>query len=796
MQDIPGELDDMSQACLRMYEAAAAADDDRPGHTDMVFVLKNEDRVRGHAGFLQERSAYIKDAVQSLESNEANNPQQQKESEGDGEGGGGGDKEKEREKGKECAVVNVPTDCSREAFLVFLEYLYTGGIRCCSVDAKDLWRLAHMFGMKCLLAALRHSVNATNVEAAIQVMASTGSTTELLQIVSKTIREQPVNMAGSQTVVRIFWYCSILEDADAFDTVVGGAEAQIAAFLKEHDKWEERRGFASVLVGCLRYAARSRVIVRAAIAPLARMVDEKHKKHKSLRGQFVDAGGVGALVSAMKTRLMDADFQITGCKMIWMIARDGTGKTGSRAEDGVIEALTAAMNTHGGNVEVLRQASSGIAWMCQWDPDYCRLVAQHGGLVAVVKAMTSHKGDKLVQAHGTDALTEYCENWKEGRYILAEEGGIGAVVSAMKSHRGNDVVQCNGCMVINGLCAADRKYRSWVVQAGGYAALLAAMEAFKEDEVLQLNSCEALASLCEGDSMVQRQVACEKGLLLVLSAMDRHKENVDVQLHGCEVVSNLCNADGEVRSKLLEMGGVGAVITAMQQHTGDADLQERGCEAFANLFDREGDIEEGGWGNLCRIAERGGVVAVVGAIRAHPRDGVAKMACIALSKVCTFDRSLQVVVCREGGVGAILGAMHGCSKNAEVVSNGCDAIAELCDNNQGICSRVACENGVHVIIKGMMKHPGNAALQSNACIALSNICQVSTHQLDAYMKSSFHSFVLSEGNDICASHSPSFVDFKCVSIPIIAIHVSLVRWMRRAGLLLPRRVALAPSSQR
>jgi hypothetical protein len=730
MQDIPGELDGMSQACLRMYEAAAAACDESPGHTDMVFVLKNKNRVRGHAGFLQERSAYIKDAVLSVENNEVNDPQQQRDPEGEGgledEDEGEGDDGKESQKGEKCAVVNVPTDCSREAFLVFLEYLYTGGIRCCGVDAKELWKLAHMFGMECLLAALRNTVNAINVEAAIHAMASTGSSTELLPIVSKTIKEQPANVAGLQTAVRILGYCSILEDSDAFATVVGGAEAQIAAFLKEHERWEERRGFASVLVGCLRHAAISRVIVRAAIAPLARMVDEKHKKHKSLREQFVEAGGVSALVSAMKARLMDADFQITGCKMMWMIARDGASKTGRRAEDGVVEALTAAMNAHGGNVELLRQASSGIAWMCQWDPDHCRLVAQHGGLVAVVQAMKAHKGDKHVQAHGTDALTEYCENWKEGRYILAEEGGIGAVVGAMKGHRGNDVVQCNGCMVLNGLCAADRKYRSWVVQAGGYAALIAAMEAFKGDEVLQLNSCEALAFLCEGNSMVQRQVAFEKGLVLVLSAMERHMGNVDVQLHGCEVVSNLCNADDEVRSRLLEMGGVGAVMTALEQHTGDADLQERGCEAFANLFDREGDVEEGGWGNLCRIAERGGVKTVVSAIRAHPKDGVAKMACIALSKVCTFDRSLQVVVCREGGVGAILGAMQGCSKNAEVVSNGCDAIAELCDNNQSICSRVACENGVHAIINGMMEHPGNAALQSNACIALSNICQVGT----------------------------------------------------------------------
>jgi hypothetical protein len=104
--------------------------------------------------------------------------------------------------------------------------------------------------------------------------------------------------------------------------------------------------------------------------------------------------------------------------------------------------------------------------------------------------------------------------------------------------------------------------------------------------------------------------------------MEAHKASVLAQEHACWALRKLAvNAGNQVR--IAEAGGIEAVLSAMKAHTTSVLAQQHACAALRSLAVNAG--------NKVLIAEAGGIEAVVSAMKAHKTIGlVQQYACAAL----------------------------------------------------------------------------------------------------------------------------------------------------------------------
>ena len=96
------------------------------------------------------------------------------------------------------------------------------------------------------------------------------------------------------------------------------------------------------------------------------------------------------------------------------------------------------------------------------------------------------------------------------------------------------------------------------------------------------------------------------------------------------------NDDNEV--KIAEQGGIKAVIEALLAHKGSAEVQEAGCCALWNLACNDD--------NEVKIAEQGGIKAVIEALLAHKGSAeVQEAGCGALCNLAANSKNAYAMNC-------------------------------------------------------------------------------------------------------------------------------------------------------
>jgi formylmethanofuran dehydrogenase subunit D len=334
-------------------------------------------------------------------------------------------------------------------------------------------------------------------------------------------------------------------------------------------------------------------------------------------------------------------------------------------------AIVQGMLTHSEHAGVQQQACEVLRSLA-YDAGKRSKIAEAGGIEAVVAGMQAHKTSVLVQEPACAALRSLAFN-DSNKVKIAGAGGIEAVVSAMKAHTASVFVQQHACAALWSL-ALNAGNKVKIAEADGIEAVVAGMQAHKTSVLVQQPACWALSNLAVNAGN-QVRIAEAGGIEAVVSAMKAHKTSVLVQQHACAALKSLAlNAGNKV--KIAEAGGIEAVVSAMQAHKtsglvhepawkvweameahqASGLVQEQACAALSNLAVNDG--------NKVKIAEAGGIEAVVAAMEAHKTSVlVHEPACLALWYLAA-QGSLRQRIKAAGGVECVKHAVNASNATA------------------------------------------------------------------------------------------------------------------------------------
>jgi hypothetical protein len=171
---------------------------------------------------------------------------------------------------------------------------------------------------------------------------------------------------------------------------------------------------------------------------------------------------------------------------------------------GGIKAVVAAMKNHLNNAAVQQYGCiilMGIAVLAENKPKVAVAVAGAGGIEAVVAAMNEHAGDAVVQEFGCGALANIAA-LAENQPKVAAAKGIEAVVAAMKAHTDVAAIQKKGCWALSNIAMLDDNQPK-VAAAKGIEAVVAAMRKYPNNADIKKNGCGVLQSITNNMNTIQ-----------------------------------------------------------------------------------------------------------------------------------------------------------------------------------------------------------------------------------------------------------------------------------------------------
>jgi hypothetical protein len=625
------QADDMEEAGRWMFEDAKNGGE----LTDMEFVLDNGKRVRGHRSWLMARCEYIRGKVSSG-----------------------------AQEDKSSAV--LVQRCGDGAFLVLLEFLYTGvlGDRCFGQSWRELLELADAFGLGGMRERLLLVVTRGNVQKAVRLA---------LEMDDGKLMERCIEVLPSRPAKGI-------EDRLAM---------HVADILSLHGNASQWKIFGKALV------------IKVVGAMLANETDASAQEHGLVAHWHISSsshenckeigrvGGIQAVVSAMKGNICNRQIQELGCRVLLnLTCDDDLKKLVARA--GGVETLQEALAFHKGNSQI-HEVCGGVLTMLLMNNTGNQVRAgKIWGVETVVAALMAFKGRPQVQEQGCAALANLCCEPAAIRRA-GEAGAVEAVLGALKTFKDHPGVQQQGCRALEYLSMNDVKNWRRVIEAKGIRDIVVGLTAHQDDPAVQASGCAALSNLwwqeqrhaaletagiCHDDAQYRCRALVLAGFLAVLSALQDHTASPEVQEHGCAALMRLF-CDEEYRRLAGERGAVEAVVRALREHQSNTGVQANGCGAIWNLCD--GDVE-----NVRHVRNAGGVEAVVGALNEHKNDCRVQLnGCAALWNLCAGDPGIRCLVAETGGLEAIVWALTGCGQrfdfnfNSGMLFYACGALRHL-----------------------------------------------------------------------------------------------------------------------
>lgn len=238
---------------------------------------------------------------------------------------------------------------------------------------------------------------------------------------------------------------------------------------------------------------------------------------------------------------------------------------------------------------------------------------------------------------------------------------------------------------------------------------------FKSDELQQQPAVKGVTHKAgswineDGGSAVNlAQEVCASGMLAADSVLSVMKEALDiavVQVQGCRGMSVLGEKD-ETREQILAKGGLDAVLAALRAHPSEAEVQAAGCTAIGNFALGEGEATVRASGALAQVLE---------AMAALPAEAeLQAKACRALGN-CAFSPEGEADVLAKGGVAAVLAAMRAHPSDAAVQEEGCDALCNLPSAKAAILA-----GGGLAVVTASLSSAATATTSADECVAWLN----------------------------------------------------------------------------
>jgi hypothetical protein len=458
------------------------------------------------------------------------------------------------------------------------------------------------------------------------------------------------------------------------------------------------------------------------------------------------AGGIEAVLSAMKRHVDMLVVQERGCYVLWQLsaAKQGCGVTRSSgvAADlspdvkasivaaGGIDAIVSAMRRHSDDAAVQEWACRALQRLAARNVANQVAIAAADGVVAVVDAMRRHTAVADVSEWGCAALRSLAYGHEGNQVAIAAVGGIETVASVMQRHADAAGVQQHGLGALRRL--SDHAANAKAVADGGHIrVVVTAMAHFVTEVTVQAEGCALLASVSAVDEC-HAALTDAKAINSVVTAMRKHAASTDVHSSGCRVMAELCIrlrvADPKswnrfsVRTVLQDAvtaaGGIDAMVQSMQSFPEAVDIQHNCCLAMRALCDGSAGVYQSHAGP---IVVAGGIGAVVAATRRAVSVEVAGFGCDVLRNFGLASKSYIDMIAAAGGFAAVVSAMQRYPASTEVQCKGCRVLVDACKSATvpHAAVAIAAAGGVEVVVSAMQRHAESVEVQEHGCEVLS-----------------------------------------------------------------------------
>ena len=414
---------------------------------------------------------------------------------------------------------------------------------------------------------------------------------------------------------------------------------------------------------------------------LKNISSDKHGKDVSR------AGGVEAVLQALKQYKADPQVQQDGCSALWKLCRDGEACRRA-GEAGAVQATIEVLKTYTDKVHapVQVQACSAMRVLCSDEENKIRADATEA-IEAIVDMLTAHPLNAQVQREGCAALSVLCHDnkWKSLYHDWAYST-VKAVLEALKAHPFDEKFQVEGCGAIAELCEFCQGVSSNGLIAGALETIMKALKTHKANPRVQEKACAALQG-CVVHSYQQR-FSCELpragktgAVKAVVEALKAHPFDEKVQVEGCEAIAELCQVCHKNQSRALDAGALEIIVEALKTHSANAQVRGETFETMKirllrTLLDPQRHQFES---DQRRVVAAGGIEAIVEAMKAHGTDErVQRYGCGVLATLCKGDDG--EITRRAGSAGGVEVALEALRNHTtdEVLSDGIHFLWCLC----------------------------------------------------------------------------------------------------------------------
>ena len=173
----------------------------------------------------------------------------------------------------------------------------------------------------------------------------------------------------------------------------------------------------------------------------------------------------------------------------------------------------------------------------------------------------------------------------------------------------------------------------------------------------------------EEQEAFRRAIGCERNIETLVQGMAKYPSDPAIQEGACDRLGDLANASDENKVKIANLGGIQAILKAMKDHAAEAKVQENACAALLNLGI---NVD-----NKVKIAALQGIQAILKGMKDHATQAkVQRQACAALGSLAINDDN-AVTIANLGGIQALLKAMKDHATEAKVQESACGALDNL-----------------------------------------------------------------------------------------------------------------------
>ena len=388
------------------------------------------------------------------------------------------------------------------------------------------------------------------------------------------------------------------------------------------------------------------------------------------------------------------------------------------APEDVVATVVSAMEAHADNDD-LSQSMANTLEVLSANAANCDAIARVGGIRAIMAALRANPGNVQLLRVLCLLLERISRNdfYKEE---IAREGGIEIVVDIGLMRHTAEEDLCSKClsilanMAFNSTPNIDR-----TMAAGGVDGCEKAMQAYPNNPRLLENAMCTLSNLMFGsdDNKLTIGQTCGDEIVDIIR---KHHADANLFKMALRALGNLSYCDENIRF-IVDNGAAEEIVHGMQAHSADEECLQLAMEVlgnFASLEEPDGSATE----PVSHVIYRqGGTGAIIGAMKALDfNSAILKSGMDALSNIANDVETTELMAKHQGIVELIIGIMQAHDWDEELIEHSVPLLSTLTYAPE--CTElILTQGGIQTLLAVMDTHGANTDLISNAQLALSNL---------------------------------------------------------------------------